>query len=172
VTHTVFAQVAWLVRAGGLSVFHPNSLKDRPLRARRAARPRTGAGLRGRGVGPDDALHAETCLRELLAGESQLHLAPAPIRLLGACFATPSGDSIRVGANGLSGQPLIIYRIKIQRLRPSNRGRCQCSAQSILWCSIAEPYPFTPEGIAQILACWSVLQYCRPAQGKRQVGHT
>jgi hypothetical protein len=35
VTRTVFAQVAWLVRAGGLSVFHPNSLADRPLRARR-----------------------------------------------------------------------------------------------------------------------------------------
>jgi hypothetical protein len=35
VTPTVFAQVALLVRAGGLSVFHPNCLKDRPLRARR-----------------------------------------------------------------------------------------------------------------------------------------
>jgi SAM-dependent methyltransferase len=35
VTRTGFAQVARLVRAGGRFVFHPNSLEDRPLHARR-----------------------------------------------------------------------------------------------------------------------------------------
>jgi SAM-dependent methyltransferase len=34
VTRAVFAQVERLVRAGGLFVFHVNSLEDRPLRAR------------------------------------------------------------------------------------------------------------------------------------------
>jgi hypothetical protein len=34
VPHTVFTQVGRLVRAGGLFVFHVNSLQDRPLRSR------------------------------------------------------------------------------------------------------------------------------------------
>jgi SAM-dependent methyltransferase len=35
VTRALFAQVGQLVRAGGLFVFHVNSLDDRPMRARR-----------------------------------------------------------------------------------------------------------------------------------------
>ncbi|MGE5132746.1 MAG: class I SAM-dependent methyltransferase [Gemmatimonadota bacterium] len=79
VTRAVFAQVGRLVRAGGLFVFHVNSLDDRPLRARR---------LPARELGPDyvaeesgQTMHffSEAYLRELLAGWQQVQLVPVLI---------------------------------------------------------------------------------------------
>lgn len=76
VTRAVFAQVGRLVRAGGLFVFHVNSLHDRPLRARR---------LPARELEPDyvaeesgQTMHffSETYLRELLSAWQQVHLVP------------------------------------------------------------------------------------------------
>jgi SAM-dependent methyltransferase len=68
VTRALFAEVRRLVRAGGLFVFHVNSLADRPLRARN---------LPAREIEPDyvaeesgQTMHffSEAYLRELLAG--------------------------------------------------------------------------------------------------------
>ncbi len=79
VTRAVFAQVGRLVRPGGLFAFHVNSLRDRPLRARR---------LPARELEPDyvaeesgQTMHffSEAYLRELLAGWQQVHLVPVPI---------------------------------------------------------------------------------------------
>jgi SAM-dependent methyltransferase len=79
VTRPVFAQVGRLVRAGGLFVFHVNSLEDRPLRAR---------SLHARELEPDyvaeesgQTMHffSEAYLRELLAGWQQVELVPVLI---------------------------------------------------------------------------------------------
>ncbi len=79
VTRAVFSQVGRLVRAGGLFVFHVNSLDDRPLRARR---------LPARELEPDyvaeesgQTMHffSEAYLRELLAGWQQVQLVPVLI---------------------------------------------------------------------------------------------
>jgi SAM-dependent methyltransferase len=79
VTRAVFAQVGRLVRAGGLFVFHVNSLEDRPLRARV---------LPARELEPDyvaeesgQTMHffSEAYLRELLAGWQQVRLTPVPV---------------------------------------------------------------------------------------------
>ena len=79
VTRAVFAQVGRLIRAGGLFVFHVNSLEDRPLRARR---------LPARELEPDyvteesgQTVHffSEAYLRELLAGWQQVRLVPVPV---------------------------------------------------------------------------------------------
>jgi SAM-dependent methyltransferase len=79
VTHAVCAQVGRLVRAGGLFVFHVNSLQDRPLRAR---------SLPARELEPDyvaeqsgQTVHffSEAYLRELLAGWQQAQLVPVPV---------------------------------------------------------------------------------------------
>ncbi len=79
VTRAVFAEVGRLVRAGGLFVFHVNSLEDRPLRARR---------LPARELEPDyvveesgQTVHffSEPYLRELLAGWQQVQLVPVPV---------------------------------------------------------------------------------------------
>jgi hypothetical protein len=88
VTRAVFAQVARLVCAGGLFVFHVNSLEDRPLRAR---------SLPARELEPDyvaeesgQTVHffSEAYLRELLAGWQQVQLVPVavPHRKTGAPF--------------------------------------------------------------------------------------
>jgi hypothetical protein len=75
----VFAEVARLVRPGGLFAFPVNSLEDRPLRAR---------WRRAREVEPDyvaeesgQTVHffSAAYLRELLAGWQDVHLAPVPI---------------------------------------------------------------------------------------------
>jgi len=87
-TRAVFAQVGRLVRAGGLFVFHVNSLQDRPLRARN---------LPARELEPDyvaeesgQTVHfcSEAYLRELLAGWQQVQLVPVPVphRKTGAPF--------------------------------------------------------------------------------------
>jgi SAM-dependent methyltransferase len=55
VTRAVFGEVGRLVRPGGLFLFHVNAQEDRPLRPL-AARARTRAGLRDRGIWPDYAL--------------------------------------------------------------------------------------------------------------------
>ena len=79
VTRAVFAQVGRLVRAGGMFVFHVNSLEDRPLRARK---------LPARELEPDyvaeesgQTMHffSEAYLRELLAGWQQAQLVPVPV---------------------------------------------------------------------------------------------
>ena len=79
VTRVVFAQVARLVRPGGLFVFHVNSLEDRPLRARN---------LPARELEPDyvaevsgQTMHffSDAYLRELLAGWQQVRLVPVTI---------------------------------------------------------------------------------------------
>jgi len=79
VTRTLFARVGRLVHAGGLFVFHVNSLEDRPLRARR---------LPARELEPDyvaeesgQTMHffSEAYLRELLVGWQQVRLVPVSI---------------------------------------------------------------------------------------------
>jgi SAM-dependent methyltransferase len=79
VTRTVFAQVRRLVRAGGLFVFHVNSLEDRPLRA---------CNLPARELEPDyvaeesgQTMHffSEAYLRDLLAGWQRVQLVPVAI---------------------------------------------------------------------------------------------
>jgi SAM-dependent methyltransferase len=88
VTRAVFAQVGRLVRAGGLFVFHVNSLQDRPLRAR---------SLPARELEPDyvaeesgQTVHffSEAYLNELLAGWQQVQLVPVavPHRRTGELF--------------------------------------------------------------------------------------
>jgi SAM-dependent methyltransferase len=79
VTRAVFAEVARLVRPGGLFLFHVNALEDRPLRAR--SRP-------ARELEPDYVLEesgqtmhffSDAYLRDLLAGWSELSLIAAQI---------------------------------------------------------------------------------------------
>jgi SAM-dependent methyltransferase len=79
VTRTLFAQVGRLTRAGGLFLFHVNSLQDRALRARN---------LPARELEPDyvaeesgQTMHffSEAYLRELLAGWQQVELVRVPI---------------------------------------------------------------------------------------------
>jgi SAM-dependent methyltransferase len=79
VTHVLFAEVGRLIRAGGLFVFHVNSLADRPLRARN---------LPAREIEPDyvaeesgQTMHffSGAYLRELLAGWQQVNLVPVPV---------------------------------------------------------------------------------------------
>ncbi len=88
VTRAVFAQVGRLVRAGGLFVFHVNSLQDRALRER---------SLPARELEPDyvaeesgQTVHffSEAYLRELLAGWQQVQLVPVsvPHRKTGRLF--------------------------------------------------------------------------------------
>jgi SAM-dependent methyltransferase len=78
VTRALFARVGRLVRAGGLFVFHVNSLEDRPLRARR---------LPARELEPDyvaeesgQTMHffSEAYLRELLKGWQDVRLVHGP----------------------------------------------------------------------------------------------
>lgn len=80
VTRAVFAEVARLVRPGGLFVFHVNALEDRPLRARN---------LPARELEPDyvaeesgQTMHffSEAYLRELLGEWQQLHLDSVAVR--------------------------------------------------------------------------------------------
>lgn len=79
VTRAVFAQVGRLVRAGGLFVFHVNSLQDRPLRARslpaRELEPEYVAEESGQTV----HFFSEAYLRELLAGWQRVQLVPVPV---------------------------------------------------------------------------------------------
>ncbi|HTZ30623.1 MAG TPA: class I SAM-dependent methyltransferase [Streptosporangiaceae bacterium] len=79
VTRAVFAEVRRLVRPGGLFLFHVNTLKDRPLRAR---------GLPARELAQDyvveesgQTMHffSEAYLRELLGEWQELDLSPVPI---------------------------------------------------------------------------------------------
>jgi SAM-dependent methyltransferase len=79
VTRAVFAEVARIVRPGGLFLFHVNALEDRPLRARR---------LPAREVEPDyvveesgQTMHffSEAYLRELLGEWQELDLASVPV---------------------------------------------------------------------------------------------
>jgi SAM-dependent methyltransferase len=79
VTRSAVAEVTRLVRAGGLFLFHVNSLQDPPLRA---------LGLPARELEPDYVTEAsgqtvhffsEEHLRELLAGWQRVDLEPVPV---------------------------------------------------------------------------------------------
>ena len=79
VTRTVFAQVERLVRAGGLFVFHVNSLEDRTLRARRLAARELEPDYVAEESGQTMHFFSEAYLRELLAGWQRVRLVPVPI---------------------------------------------------------------------------------------------
>lgn len=88
VTRTVFAQVGRLVRAGGLFVFHVNSLEDRPLRARRLPARELEPDYVAEESGQTVHFFSEPYLRELLAGWQQVQLVPVlvPHRKTGEPF--------------------------------------------------------------------------------------
>jgi hypothetical protein len=75
----VFAQVGRLVRAGGLFVFHVNSLEDRPLRARRLPARELEPDYVAEESGQTVHFFSEAYLRELLAGWQQVQLVPVPV---------------------------------------------------------------------------------------------
>jgi SAM-dependent methyltransferase len=79
VTRTVFAQVGRLVRAGGLFVFHVNSLEDRPLRARNQPARELQPDYVAEESGQTMHFFSEAYLRELLTGWQQVQLVPVPI---------------------------------------------------------------------------------------------
>jgi len=79
VTRAVFAQVGLLVRAGGLFVFHVNSLQDRPLRARSLPARELGPDYVAEESGQTVRFFSEAYLRELLAGWQQVDLVPVPV---------------------------------------------------------------------------------------------
>ena len=79
VTRAVFAQVGRLVRAGGLFVFHVNSLEDRPLRARSLPARELEPDYVAEDSGQTVHLFPEAYLRELLAGWQQVRLVPVPV---------------------------------------------------------------------------------------------
>jgi len=76
VTRAVFAQVGKLVRAGGLFVFHVNSLEDRPLRARRLPARELESDYVAEETGQTMYFFSEAYLRDLLAGWQQVQLEP------------------------------------------------------------------------------------------------
>jgi SAM-dependent methyltransferase len=88
VTRTVFAQVGQLVRAGGLFVFHVNSLEDRPLRARRLPARELEPDYVAEESGQTVHFFSEPYLCELLAGWQQVQLVPVlvPHRKTGEPF--------------------------------------------------------------------------------------
>ena len=79
VTRAAVGEVTRLVRAGGLFLFHVNSLQDRPLRARnlpaRELEPDYGA------EAPGQTMHffSEDYLRDLLAGWQRVELEPVSV---------------------------------------------------------------------------------------------
>jgi SAM-dependent methyltransferase len=88
VTRAVFAQVGRLVRAGGLFVFHVNSLRDRPLRARALPARELEPDYVAEESGQTVRFFSEAYLRELLAGWQQVRLVPVlvPHRKTGEPF--------------------------------------------------------------------------------------
>jgi SAM-dependent methyltransferase len=80
VTRAVFAEVGRLVRAGGLFVFHVNSLEDRPLRARTLPARELEPDYVAEESGQTVHFFSEPYLRELLAGWQQVQLVPVPVR--------------------------------------------------------------------------------------------
>jgi SAM-dependent methyltransferase len=79
VTRAVFGQVGRLVRAGGLFVFHVNSLEDRPLRARRLPARELEPDYVAEESGQTVHFFSEAYLRELLAGWRQVQLVPVSV---------------------------------------------------------------------------------------------
>ena len=79
VTRAVFAEVARLVRPGGLFAFHVNSLEDRPLRARWRPAREVERDYVAEESGQTVHFFSAAYLRELLAGWHDVHLAPVPI---------------------------------------------------------------------------------------------
>ena len=81
VTRAVFAQVGRLVRPGGLFMFHVNSLRDRPLRARRLPARELEPDYVAEESGQTVHFFSETYLRELLTGWHQVQLIPVRFRI-------------------------------------------------------------------------------------------
>jgi SAM-dependent methyltransferase len=79
VTRSVFAEVGRLVRAGGLFVFHVNSLEDRPMRARSLPARELEPDYVAEESGQTVRFFSEAYLRELLAGWQQVQLVPVPV---------------------------------------------------------------------------------------------
>lgn len=79
VTRAVFAQVGRLVRAGGLFVFHVNSLEDRALRARNLPARELEPNYVAEESGQTMHFFSEAYLRELLAGWQHVQLVPVSI---------------------------------------------------------------------------------------------
>jgi SAM-dependent methyltransferase len=79
VTRAVFAEVERLVRAGGLFMFHVNSLEDRPLRVRRLPACELEPDYVAEESGQTMHFFSEAYLRELLAGWQQVQLVPVPV---------------------------------------------------------------------------------------------
>ncbi len=79
VTRAVFAQVGRLVRAGGLFVFHVNSLQDRALRARNLPAVELEPDYVAEESGQTVHFFSEEYLRELLAEWQQVQLEPVLI---------------------------------------------------------------------------------------------
>jgi SAM-dependent methyltransferase len=78
-TRAVFAEVGRVVRAGGLFVFHVNSLADRPLRARRLPAREIEPDVVAEDTGQTVHFFSEAYLRELLAGWSRVELVPVAV---------------------------------------------------------------------------------------------
>ena len=76
VTRVVFAQVGRLVRVGGRFVFHVNSLRDRPLRARNLPARELEPDYVAEETGQTVRFFSEAYLRELLAGWQKVDLTP------------------------------------------------------------------------------------------------
>ena len=80
VTRAVFAQVERLIRAGGLFVFHVNSLEDRPLRARNLPARELEPDYVAEESGQTVRFFSEPYLRDLLAGWRQMQLVTVPVQ--------------------------------------------------------------------------------------------
>ena len=78
-TRAVFGQVGRLVHAGGLFVFHVNSLEDRPLRARRLPARELEPDFVAEESGQTMHFFSEAYLRELLAGWHGVRLVPVMV---------------------------------------------------------------------------------------------
>ena len=79
VTRALFAEVGRLVRAGGLFVFHVNSLADRPLRARNLPAREIAADYVAEESGQTVHFFSEAYLRDLLGGWQQVNLVPVSV---------------------------------------------------------------------------------------------
>jgi hypothetical protein len=75
----VFAEVGRVVRAGGLFVFHVNSLEDRPLRARWQPARELEPDYVAEEWGQTMHFFSEAYLHELLRDWRELRLASVPI---------------------------------------------------------------------------------------------
>ncbi len=124
VTRTVFTQVGRLVRAGGLFVFHVNSLQDRPLRARNLPAVELEPDFVAEESGQTVRFFSEAYLRELLAGWQQVQLEPVLVP------HRTTGDPFKLGSWGHRSPRLALLPVTplprgrvIRRRRPGQEHR-------------------------------------------------